>query len=94
MVRQKRKERGLTQEYVAARLQIEEGRSITQSYLAEIERGHHPHPRPHLIEDACSVSIGTFCIWQRARYHPRWGIGWRGPRLWNAKWHGEHSCER
>jgi hypothetical protein len=32
MVRQKSKERGLTQEYVAARLQIEEARSITQSF--------------------------------------------------------------
>jgi transcriptional regulator with XRE-family HTH domain len=71
MVRQKRKELGLTQEYVAARLQIEEGRSITQSYLAEIERGHHPNPRPHLIEEFARVlSIDRYVLYMAARTVP------------------------
>jgi ribosome-binding protein aMBF1 (putative translation factor) len=87
MVRQRRRERGLTQEYVAAWLQIEEGRPITQSYLAEIERGHHPHPRPHLIEEFARVlSIDrSSCIWRRARYRPRLRIGWHGSRLRNGR---------
>jgi transcriptional regulator with XRE-family HTH domain len=50
MIRARRKELGLTQGQVAARIQTEEGRAIGQTYLAEIERGHHPNPRPHLIE--------------------------------------------
>jgi transcriptional regulator with XRE-family HTH domain len=71
MVRQKRKELGLTQEYVAARLQIEEGRSITQSYLAEIERGHHPQPRPHLIEEFARVlGIDRYVLYMAARTVP------------------------
>jgi len=71
MVRRKRKELGLTQEYVAARLQIEEGRSITQSYLAEIERGHHPNPRPHLIEEFARVlSIDRYVLYMAARTVP------------------------
>jgi transcriptional regulator with XRE-family HTH domain len=71
MVRQRRRERGLTQEYVAARLQIEERRSITQSYLAEIERGHHPHPRPHLIEEFARVlSIDRYILYMAARVIP------------------------
>jgi transcriptional regulator with XRE-family HTH domain len=71
MVHQKRKELGLTQEYVAARLQIEEGRSITQSYLAEIERGHHPHPRPHLIEEFARVlGIDRHVLYMAARTVP------------------------
>jgi transcriptional regulator with XRE-family HTH domain len=64
-------ELGLTQEYVAARLQIEEGRSITQSYLAEIERGHHPNPRPHLIEEFARVlSIDRYVLYMAARTVP------------------------
>src|ERR1700722_11015110 len=71
MVRQKRRELGLTQEYVAARLQVEEGRSITQSYLAEIERGHHPNPRPHLIEEFARVlSIDRYVLYMAARTVP------------------------
>jgi transcriptional regulator with XRE-family HTH domain len=71
MVRQRRKELGLTQEHVAARLQIEEGRSITQSYLAEIERGHHPHPRPHLIEEFARIlSIDRYVLYLAARTVP------------------------
>jgi transcriptional regulator with XRE-family HTH domain len=71
MVRQKRRELGFTQEYVAARLQIEEGRSITQSYLAEIERGHHPNPRPHLIEEFARVlSIDRYVLYMAARTVP------------------------
>ena len=71
MVRQKRKELGLTQEYVAARLQIEEGRCITQSYLAEIENGHHPNPRPHLIEEFARVlSIDRYVLYMAARTVP------------------------
>jgi transcriptional regulator with XRE-family HTH domain len=71
MVRRKRKEQGLTQEYVAARLQIEEGRSITQSYLAEIERGHHPNPRPHLIEEFARVlGIDRYVLYMAARTVP------------------------
>jgi transcriptional regulator with XRE-family HTH domain len=71
MVRQKRRELGLTQEYVAARLQIEEGRSITQSYLAEIERGHHPNPRPHLIEEFARVlGIDRYVLYMAARTVP------------------------
>jgi transcriptional regulator with XRE-family HTH domain len=71
MVRQRRKELGLTQEYVAARLQIEEARCITQSYLAEIERGHHPQPRPHLIEEFARVlSIDRYVLYMAARTVP------------------------
>jgi transcriptional regulator with XRE-family HTH domain len=71
MVRQKRRELGLTQEYVAARLQVEEGRSITQSYLAEIERGHHPNPRPHLIEEFARVlGIDRYVLYMAARTVP------------------------
>ena len=71
MVRQKRRELGFTQEYVAARLQVEEGRSITQSYLAEIERGHHPNPRPHLIEEFARVlSIDRYVLYMAARTVP------------------------
>jgi len=71
MVRQRRKELGLTQEYVAARLQIEEGRCITQSYLAEIEKGHHPNPRPHLIEEFARVlSIDRYVLYMAARTVP------------------------
>jgi transcriptional regulator with XRE-family HTH domain len=71
MVRQKRRELGLTQEYVAARLQVEEGRSITQSYLAEIERGHHPNPRPHLIEEFARVlNIDRYVLYMAARTVP------------------------
>ena len=50
MIRAQRKQLGLTQGQVAAQIRTEEGRAIGQTYLAEIERGHHPHPRPHLIE--------------------------------------------
>ena len=50
MIRARRRELGLTQGQVAAQIRTEEGRAIGQTYLAEIERGHHPHPRPHLIE--------------------------------------------
>lgn len=72
MVRQKRKELGLTQQQVAARIQTEEGvRPITQAYLAEIEIGHHPRPRPHLIEEfARALSIDRYVLYLAARTTP------------------------
>ena len=71
MVRQKRKQLGLTQQQVAARIQTEEGRSITQSYLADIERGHHPQPRPHLIDEFARVlSIDRYVLYLAARTVP------------------------
>jgi transcriptional regulator with XRE-family HTH domain len=71
MVRQKRKQLGLTQQQVAARIQTEEGRSITQAYLAEIEIGHHPQPRPHLIEEfARALSIDRYVLYLAARTVP------------------------
>jgi len=71
MVRLKRKQLGLTQQQVAARIQTEEGRAITQSYLAEIEAGHHPQPRPHLIEEfARALSIDRYVLYLAARTVP------------------------
>ena len=72
MVRQKRKQLGLTQQQVAARIQTEEGlRPITQSYLADIETGHHPQPRPHLIEEfAQALEIDRYVLYLAARTVP------------------------
>jgi len=71
MVRQKRKQLGLTQQQVAPRIKTEEGRPITQSYLAEIEIGHHPQPRPHLIEEfAQALSIDRYVLYLAARTVP------------------------
>jgi transcriptional regulator with XRE-family HTH domain len=69
MIRARRKELGLTQGQVAARIQIEEGRAIGQTYLAEIERGHHPNPRPHLIEQfARALEIDRDVLYLAARH--------------------------
>jgi len=71
MIRARRKELGLTQKDVAARIRTEEGRAIGQTYLAEIERGHHPHPRPHLIEQfAQALEIDRDVLYLAARQVP------------------------
>jgi transcriptional regulator with XRE-family HTH domain len=71
MIRARRKELGLTQGQVAARIQTEEGRAIGQTYLAEIERGHHPNPRPHLIEQfARALEIDRDVLYLAARQVP------------------------
>jgi transcriptional regulator with XRE-family HTH domain len=71
MIRARRKELGLTQGQVAARIQTEEGRAIGQTYLAEIERGHHPNPRPHLIEEfARALEIDRDVLYLAARQVP------------------------
>ena len=71
MIRGRRKELGLTQGQVAARIRIEEGRPIGQTYLAEIERGHHPNPRPHLIEEfARALEIDRDVLYLAARQVP------------------------
>jgi transcriptional regulator with XRE-family HTH domain len=71
MVRQTRKQQGLTQQQLAARIETEEGRAITQSYLADIEAGHHPDPRPHLIEEfARALSINRYVLYLAARAVP------------------------
>jgi transcriptional regulator with XRE-family HTH domain len=71
MIRARRKELGLTQRDVAARIRTEEGRAIGQTYLAEIERGHHPHPRPHLIEQfAQALEIDRDVLYLAARQVP------------------------
>ena len=53
MIRARRKERGLTQKQVAAQIVVE-GRAISQSNLADLERGFAP-ARPHLIEEFARV---------------------------------------
>jgi transcriptional regulator with XRE-family HTH domain len=53
IIRARRKERGLTQKQVAAQIMVE-GRPISQSNLADLERGFAP-PRPHLIEEFARV---------------------------------------
>ena len=71
MIRARRKKLGLTQGQVAGRIQIEEGRAIGQTYLAEIERGHHPNPRPHLIEQfARALEIDRDVLYLAARRVP------------------------
>src|SRR5260370_7213977 len=71
MIRARRKELGLTQGQVAAQIRIEEGRPIGQTYLAEIERGHHPNPRPHLIEEFARVlEIDRDVLYLAARQVP------------------------
>jgi len=71
MVRQTRKQRGLTQQQLAAQIKTEEERAITQSYLADIEAGHHPQPRPHLIEEfARALSINRYVLYLAARTVP------------------------
>ena len=49
----RRKERGLTQKQLAAQITVE-GRPISQSNLADLERGFAP-ARPHLIEEFARV---------------------------------------
>ena len=71
MIRARRKELALTQGQVAGRIQTEEGRAIGQTYLAEIERGHHPNPRPHLIEQfARALEIDRDVLYLAARQVP------------------------
>ena len=72
MVRRKRKALGLTQQQAAQRIRTEEeGRPITQSYLADIETGHHPNPRPHLIEEfARALGIDRYVLYLAARTVP------------------------
>jgi transcriptional regulator with XRE-family HTH domain len=71
MVRARRKELGLTQIEVAARIRVEEGRSINQAYLADIERGQHPNPRPHLIEEfARALELDRDVLYLAARQVP------------------------
>ena len=74
LVRRKRKELGLTQQQAAQRIMTdedEEPRPITQSYLADIETGHHPHPRPHLIEEfARALEIDRYVLYLAARTVP------------------------
>jgi transcriptional regulator with XRE-family HTH domain len=71
MVRARRKELGLTQIEVAARIHVEEGRSINQAYLADIERGQHPNPRPHLIEEfARALELDRDVLYLAARQVP------------------------
>lgn len=71
MIRARRKELGLTQAQVAPRICTEEGRAIGQTYLAEIERGHHPNPRPHLIEQfAQALEIDRDVLYLAARQVP------------------------
>jgi transcriptional regulator with XRE-family HTH domain len=71
MIRARRKELGLTQKQVCAQIRTEEGRAIGQTYLAEIERGHHPHPRPHLIEQfAQALEIDRDVLYLAARQVP------------------------
>jgi transcriptional regulator with XRE-family HTH domain len=72
MVRRKRKALGLTQQQAAQRIRTEEeGRPITQSYLADIETGHHPHPKPHLIEEfARALGIDRYVLYLAARTVP------------------------
>ena len=53
IIRARRKERGLTQKQVAAQILVE-GRPISQSNLADLERGFAP-ARPHLIEEFARV---------------------------------------
>jgi|HubBroStandDraft_1064217.scaffolds.fasta_scaffold316703_2 transcriptional regulator with XRE-family HTH domain len=71
MVRQTRKQQGVTQQQLAAQIETEEGRAITQSYLADIEAGHHPQPRPHLIEEfARALHINRYVLYLAARTVP------------------------
>jgi transcriptional regulator with XRE-family HTH domain len=71
MIRARRRELGLTQKDVAAQIHTEEGRAIGQTYLAEIERGHHPNPRPHLIEQfAQALKIDRDVLYLAARQVP------------------------
>ena len=71
MIRARRKELGLTQIEVAARIHVEEGRSINQAYLADIERGQHPNPRPHLIEEfARALELDRDVLYLAARQVP------------------------
>jgi transcriptional regulator with XRE-family HTH domain len=71
MIRARRKELGLTQKHVAGQIRTEEGRAIGQTYLAEIERGHHPNPRPHLIEQfAAALEIDRDVLYLAARQVP------------------------
>jgi len=74
LVRRKRKELGLTQQQAAQRIMTDEDeelRPITQSYLADIETGHHPHPRPHLIEEfARALGIDRYVLYLAARTVP------------------------
>lgn len=71
MIRARRKELGLTQAQVAPQIHTEEGRGIGQTYLAEIERGHHPNPRPHLIEEFARVlEIDRDVLYLAARQVP------------------------
>lgn len=71
MIRARRKELGLTQKQVCGRIRTEEGRAIGQTYLAEIERGHHPNPRPHLIEEfARALEIDRDVLYLAARQVP------------------------
>jgi transcriptional regulator with XRE-family HTH domain len=53
IIRARRKERGLTQKQVAAQIMVE-GRAISQSNLADLERGFAP-PRPYLVEEFARV---------------------------------------
>jgi transcriptional regulator with XRE-family HTH domain len=74
LVRRKRKELGLTQQQAAQRIMTDEDeelRPITQSYLADIETGHHPNPRPHLIEEfARALGIDRYVLYLAARTVP------------------------
>jgi transcriptional regulator with XRE-family HTH domain len=72
MVRRKRKELKLTQQQVAQRIMTDEDpRPITQSYLADIEAGHYPNPRPHLIEEfARALGIDRYVLYLAARTVP------------------------
>jgi len=71
MIRARRKELGLTQKQVCGQIRTEEGRAIGQTYLAEIERGHHPNPRPHLIEEfARALEIDRDVLYLAARQVP------------------------
>jgi len=49
-IRQRRKSLGLTQRQLAARVRFEDGHSISEPYLNEIERDLRNPPRAHIIQ--------------------------------------------
>ena len=55
LISEKRKEAGLTQKELAARVCKEDGQAISPQYLNDLEHDRRNPPAPHLIEQFASV---------------------------------------
>ena len=71
MVRRRRKELGLTDNRPRCASRPKRNEQSPSRTLADIETGHHPHPRPHLIEQfARALELDRYVLYLAARMVP------------------------